>query len=101
MSDSSLMEPMIPTESLIVGGIYVCSARFFNIGFWTGTDFRGVKYEGNGWRIVSERPWEEGLPLGTACAIIPLNTKVPLRSFDGMDVVSLLLAAEELFILGG
>jgi hypothetical protein len=93
------MEPTIPTENLVVGGIYVCRARFFNIGFWTGTEFRGVKNEYDQWTIVSERPWEDGLPLGTACAVTPLNTKVPLRAFDGGDVVALLLAAEELFIL--
>ena len=87
----------IPVNELIIGGIYLCRARFFNIGFWTGTEFRGVHFEYGNWVIVSEHPWEEGLPLGTAAALQPLNTIHPLNAFDGNDIIALLLAAEEIY----
>ena len=91
----------IPVDDLVVGGIYLCVARYFRIGIWNGSEFRGLSSTQGRWGLVSEAPWDQGLPLGTARAIAHLNTERRLKAFDGTDVVAFLFALEELLAVTG
>jgi len=55
----------IPKENLVVGREYLCNARNFLVGRWTGEHFAYVRYKFGNFFQDREFHWDDGPPYGT------------------------------------
>lgn len=55
----------IPRKDMIVGATYICKARNFYVGEWTGQGFKYIRYKfGHTFEDI-EYHWDDGPPYGT------------------------------------
>lgn len=77
-------------EELEVGSVYEVDGRHFNVGVWTGEDFRGPAVEFKHIVFRHERHYDDGLPDGTCKPLRKLNDIQLKPPYDGMNLLKLM-----------
>jgi len=77
---------IIELEDLIIGAVYIVSARNFSIAIWDGHQFQGLRYKFGDYFIFPEDHYDSDDKYGTAQPLVKL-----MDGGEAEDIVKIIL----------
>jgi len=74
----------IPKNKLEIGEIYHVDGRNFNMAFWSGTVFEGIRHKFGSSFMSPEYHWDDGPPYGT-CVPLSKIERIPTETTSELD----------------